>query len=127
MGKKTLYHPVSLHVIRGAAEYCGFTFGKLQQLHHFSAKESVRYNATILGVPPGWDLQPMDLMQAQLQECFLDDIRVYWLRLNRLGYWMCHLQVQTPPNDNQFGESVTVEQIRTMNEGREELRGRRNE
>jgi len=93
MGKKTLYHPVSLHVIRGAAEYCGFRFERVHQLNSFPENQSARYNVTIVEFPAGWDRQPLDLMQDQLQACFMDDIRVHWLRKSRADQWMCHLQV----------------------------------
>jgi len=93
MGKITKFHPVSLHVIRGAAEYCGFRFEKVHQLHSFPEKNSARYNVTIVDFPKGWDQMSLDLMQSVLQDCFLDDIRVHWLRKNRLDQWMCHLQV----------------------------------
>lgn len=95
MGKTTKFHPVSLHVIRGAAEYCGFRFEKVHQLHSFPEKQSARYNVTIVDFPKGWDQMSLDLMQSVLQDCFLDDIRVHWLRRNRLEQWMCHLQVNT--------------------------------
>jgi hypothetical protein len=93
MGKTTLFHPVSLHVIRGAAEYCGFKFQKVHQLNSFPADGSARYNVTIVGFPAGWDKKPLDLMQSALQNCFMDDIRVHWLRRNRNDEWMAHLQV----------------------------------
>jgi len=93
MGKKTRIHPVSLHVIRGAAEYCGFKFEKVHQLHSFPENNSARYNVTIVGWPGKWNKQPLDIMQSMLQECFMDDIRVHWLRLSRSDQWMCHLQI----------------------------------
>jgi len=93
MGKTTLYHPISLHVIRGAAEFCGFRFEKVHQLAGFSEKQSARYNVTIAEYPKGWDTQSLDLMQKDLQACFMDDIRVHWLRKNRAEKWMCHLQI----------------------------------
>jgi len=93
MGKKTLYHPVSLHVIRGAAEYCGFRFEKVHLLNSFPENQSARYNVKIVEFPAGWDRQPLDLMQNQLQACFMDGIRVHWLRKNKADQWMFHLQI----------------------------------
>jgi len=95
MGKTTLYHPISLHVIRGAAEYCGFQFEKVHQLNSFPENHTALYNVTIVKFPKGWNKQPLDIMQSMLQDCFMDDIRVHWLRLNRKDQWMCHLQVDT--------------------------------
>jgi len=93
MGKTTLWHPVSLHVIRGAAEYCGFKFEKVHQLNAFPEEGKARYNVTIVAWPKGWNMAPLDLMQSALQNCFMDDIRVHWLRRNRDDQWMAHLQV----------------------------------
>jgi len=94
MGKTTLYHPVSLHVIRGAAEYCGFKFDKIHQLNGYPELKTARYNITVVGFPQGWDKQPLDIMQSMLQECFMDDMRVHWLRRNRDEKWMFHLRVE---------------------------------
>jgi hypothetical protein len=93
VGKTTLYHPIPLSVIRGAAEYCGFKFAKIHQLHCFPDTGSARYNVEIVAFPKGWNKQPHDIMQNVLQSCFMDDIRVRWLRLNRKDQWMIHLQV----------------------------------
>lgn len=98
MGKTTLYHPIPLPVIRGSAEYCGFKFDKIHQLHSFPEKRSARYNVTIIGFPQGWNEQPLDLMQSTLQQCFMDDIRVHWLRRNRFDQWMCHIQINVSPD-----------------------------
>jgi len=94
MGKATLYHPVSLHVIRGAAEYCGFKFETITQINGYPELKVARYNITVVGFPLNWDKQPLDIMQSMLQECFMDDMRVHWLRQNKKGRWMFHLQVE---------------------------------
>ncbi len=94
MGKTTLYHPVPLSVIRGAAEYCGFKFQKIHQLNSFPTDRKARYNITVIGFPKGWDEQSPYNMQMALQECFMDDMRVHWLRKTRNELWMFHLQVK---------------------------------
>lgn len=93
MGKTTLWHPIPLHVIRGAVEYCGFKFEKVDQLNVFPERGSARYNVTIVEWPGTWNELPIDVMQTMLQDCFMDDIRVHWLRRNRLDQWMAHLQI----------------------------------
>jgi hypothetical protein len=92
MGKTTLYHPVSLHVIRGAAEYCGFQFGKLKQLWGNPEKRTARYEATIQQVPALFVNQSTMVIQNELQKCFMDDIRVHWVHHTRSGVLGCHIQ-----------------------------------
>lgn len=96
MGKTTLYHPVSLLVIRGAAEYCGFKFGKIKQVRAFPDIQRASYNAEIVNFPEGWDKKPFDAMQKALQNCFMDDIQANWLRRTRSGRIMCYLSVGVP-------------------------------
>lgn len=93
MGKVTLYHPISLHVIRGAAEYCGFKFSHIKQLYSEPDRQRARYNAQIVGFPSGWTNQPLPMMQNDLRRCFMDDIEVHWLRQNKSDQWCVHIQV----------------------------------
>lgn len=93
MGKTTLYHPVSLHVIRGAAEYCGWKFSKIHQTDCDKDRKSARYVAEVTTMPKRvWGKTTL-IMQNELQECFLDDIRVHWLRQSRTGKWYVDIQV----------------------------------
>lgn len=94
MGKTTLYHPVSLHVIRGAAEYCGFKFGRIKQIRALPDIQFARYIAEIVSWPDGWEKQPLSVMQKKLQNCFMDDILVQWLRTLRAGKIVCDIAVQ---------------------------------
>jgi len=93
MGKTTLYHPVSLHVIRGAAEFCGFQFGKLKQLWSDQEALTARYEATIQRIPPHVDQKYTMFIQEALQNCFMDDIRVHWVHLTKSGVLACQIQV----------------------------------
>jgi len=100
MGKTTLYHPVSLHVIRGAAEYCGFQFGTIKQKWSDREKQTARYDVEIVKMPG-------DLMETgtllgihhDLQNCFMDDIRVHWVHMTQSGTWACQLAVGIPAGD----------------------------
>lgn len=94
MGKVTLYHPVSLHVIRGAAEYCGFQFGKLKQMYADPENLAARYEATIQRVPPEFLDKSNSVIQEALQQCFMDDIRVHWVHNTKSGVLACYLQVK---------------------------------
>jgi len=105
MGKTTLYHPVSLHVIRGAAEYCGFQFGKLKQLWSDPKKMTARYEATIQQVPALFADQSTMVIQNELQNCFMDDIRVHWVHHTRSGVLACHIQTCVMERDELYGQS----------------------
>lgn len=104
MGKKTLYHPVSLHVIRGAAEYCGFQFGKLKQMWSQPEELSARYEVTIQQIPPRFQDKSNSIIQEALQNCFMDDIRVHWVHNTKSGVLACFLQVQ-------INKKATLEEI----------------
>jgi len=80
MGKKTLYHPVSLHVIRGAAEYCGFRFGKLTQTASDPTGYSARYIADLVDMPADCKDRALPYILARLNECFAADIHATELR-----------------------------------------------
>jgi len=85
MGKTTLYHPVSLHVIRGAAEYCGWKFGKIKQISNTLSDGTARYTAEIKAVPQRLTDGDLKLMYFDLRECFAKDIEVHWLRRTKSG------------------------------------------
>jgi len=100
MGKKTLYHPVSLHVIRGAAEYCGFQFGTIKQKWNDPEKRTARYDVEIKKMPD--DLMKTGTLLGihhDLQNCFMDDIRVHWVHMTQSGQWACQLAVGIPAGD----------------------------
>lgn len=76
MGEKTGYHPMSLHVIRGAAEYCGFKIGKMERIAQMPNEGKAIYSVVIQDAPKGWRDWPITTYRKQLQHCFMDDIRV---------------------------------------------------
>ena len=94
MGKTTLYHPLSLHVIRGAAEYCGWKFKHIKQTSSDIDEGWARYTAQIEIMPKEVWRTSLDTMQQNLQSCFLDDIRIYYLRKTRTGKWFVDIVVR---------------------------------
>ncbi len=97
MGKTTLYHPISLHVVRGAAEYCGFKFGKIKQIYGNQTQRKAIYSAEIERMPG--DLFKMGTLlrvQHDLQECFMDDIRIEWVHVHQSGLWSCRITIALP-------------------------------
>lgn len=76
MGKKTLFHPVSLNVIRGALNFCGVTTGRLTQKWYDSVTNEAGYTVVIDKLPT--DMRGLDsyALQRKLDSCFATDIRV---------------------------------------------------
>lgn len=100
MGKTTLYHPIPLSVIRGAAEYCGWKFGKIKQISAAPLSEEAHYRAEIVLIPHRVVFQPTELMLNDLQECFNVDIHARWLRNTRAGaFWMVDLFVNASKDE----------------------------
>lgn len=105
MGKTTLFHPVSLHVIRGAAEYCGWKFKHVHQTMAEPDRNRARYSAEIEKMPKRVFGQTPMFMQNELQNCFLDDIRVHWLHQTKSGKWLVDIQVDLSKETFQDAEA----------------------
>jgi len=76
MGKVTLYHPVSLHVVRGAAEYCGFKFGKIKQTKSDPTGLSATYHVQVVKIHPACKEANIGFITHMLKACFPNDIKV---------------------------------------------------
>lgn len=76
MGKQTRFHPVSLNIIRGAAEYSGFKLGKLRQYDNSEVLGYARYTVQILECPQ--DCQKVELLtiKQKLSSAFSWDVSV---------------------------------------------------
>lgn len=93
MGKTTLYHPIPLSTIRGAAEYCGWKFGTIKQIRSHPDTGFSRYIVKIHSMPVELHNQPIEVIHNRLQKCFMDDIRVQWPRKTRSGVMTVDLTV----------------------------------
>ncbi len=93
MGKTAHNHPISLHVLRGAAEYCGWKFKKITWQYGNQSKSQACYIAEIETMPKSADTWPLKTMKAQLQHCFMDDITVVSMWSRPDGRWLCKLYV----------------------------------
>lgn len=71
-----MYHPVSLHVVRGAAEYCGFKFGRLKQLRNNPTGLYAIYHAQVTVLPKHCQGKSLEYIHFALSECFNADIKV---------------------------------------------------
>lgn len=99
MGKTTLYHPISLLVIRGAAQYCGWQFGRITQARNDPTKGIAEYTCEIvLRSARAANMTNQDA-QIDLQNCFMDDIKVTSLRTSKHGVWLVDLFVKVAEAD----------------------------
>jgi len=91
VGRKTLYHPVSLNVIRGSLELCGFKPGTIRQTVANETMKWAYYTVTLIDPPNDFK----DLNQFQqikmLNGCFAADITVYWAGWNTKGQWCMNI------------------------------------
>jgi hypothetical protein len=92
MGKQTRYHPVSLAVIHGAAEFAGFKLGKLRQVDVDEAEGMAQYIAPILQIPKLHEQSNPKLIQHALDSAFSSDVGVLVVWITRRGNWMCQLE-----------------------------------
>jgi len=101
MGATSGYHPISLHVIRGAAEFCGWKFGKIQRFKSAVQEGYAEYKVYIVKSPRGSDDWPPKVFRRQLQHCFMDDIKVTQVELSthRPPYAYLKVQVGRTPMD----------------------------
>jgi len=76
MGKTFRFHPVSLHVIRGGAAYCGYKLGRIRQIELSEHRTRAKYVTTIEGYPLDLDNPSLLDHQRTLNECFVSDIQV---------------------------------------------------
>jgi len=93
MGKITLYHPISLTVIRGAALYCGWKIGRIKQTEADPESTFASYIVEIVSMPDGMDDMPNRVIQRQFQHCFLDDVEVRRVWMTVGGAWQARLNI----------------------------------
>jgi len=93
MGKTTKYHPIPMSVIRGSAEYCGFKFGKIKQTHVDQEFGRSWYIVDVDVIPDKYKDLAINLMSQVLQDCFVQQIEVRWLRQSKSGQWRVDLLV----------------------------------
>jgi hypothetical protein len=94
MGKTTRLHPVSLNVIRGAAEFGGVVFAKIRQVNYDVEANCAEYVATIKTLPEGfYILQPKRLVE-QLNSLFMPDVNVAAAWVTKDGNIQCTIQTQ---------------------------------
>lgn len=111
MGKTTLYHPVSLNVLRGALEYGGFTVGKFRQ--HNADREGMyaSYEVEIKSWPANLDQISPELLKTHLNNCFASDVDFQSVWITRTGKRMAHLLAHIEPVPARHPEAIRYEDL----------------
>jgi len=102
MGKTTRFHPVSLHVIRGGAAYCGYKLGRIRQTELSEGRTRAKYVTTIEGYPLDLDNPSLLVHRHTLNECFVSDIQVLrvWQTYGNKIYVEIVVHLETPPGED---------------------------
>jgi hypothetical protein len=98
MGRATLYHPVSLTVIRAAAIRCGWRFGKIIQEYASEETFTAHYNAEIDLQRKGFVLFEKQVLIHQINECFAGDVEIVDVWTNRSGRVFCSFNTSIRPD-----------------------------
>lgn len=106
MGKKSLYHPISLMTIRGAAAQNGFELGRITQTRFDQDKRSAHYRAVVESWPRGWDKKSQAIQKAWFNNCFSMDIWCDWAGLNSAGEHCVNLRTQFVAYEEDLTEVV---------------------
>jgi hypothetical protein len=105
MGKQTLYHPVPLSVLRGALEFCGWSFASLKQVQPQKERGNIQYKVARLRPPK--DAPCMDAIgvQGALQRCFMNNITVSRVQADstgRIDAWIVVRMVEIVTEDDEM-------------------------
>lgn len=113
MGKQTLYHPVSLAIIRGAAEYGGFKLGKMRQTWFDKDRGEASYTTTLESIPQDCQDAPLHAIRKALSGLFASDVDVISVHQSRTGrifaQVFCHTHVK-PNQDERRYEDLSDEE-----------------
>lgn len=82
MGKTTLYHPVSLYTIRGAAQWGGFKLGEIRQLDADEEALTAYYAVELKDLPKDVANKRVERVREALQNCFQADVAIIAITYN---------------------------------------------
>lgn len=95
MGKQTRFHPVSLNIIRGAAEFAGFKLGKLRQNAPADDSNPAKYTVQLLDFPYDCQKQELLTIKDKLNGAFSLDVVVDDVWVTRSGKIYAGLSTST--------------------------------
>lgn len=76
MGKTTLYHPISLNVLRGSAEQGGWRFGKMRQVKNDPFTQEAYYMIEITKIPSDLKDKSDIWLRSVLETCYMQDVQI---------------------------------------------------
>jgi len=76
MGRQTRFHPVSLNILRGAAEYAGFKLGRIKQISPPGVSDHAKYIVPLLELPFDCQKQELLVIAARLNSAYAADVLV---------------------------------------------------
>lgn len=120
MGKTTCYHPVSLHIIRGSAEYTGFRFGKIRQLDSDFNQCWARYEAEIISIPSDLPENSMSRLQEELQLGFCEDVAIQWVHRTKTGKLVCQIDADLNRHTVTADEVIAGQDLGWLNDDPED-------
>jgi hypothetical protein len=103
MGKTTLYHPISLQMIRGIAQQNGLYLGRISQVFADRDLEVARYRASIAisAGPINWAKYPPKNIKRMFNQMYLDDIHCVQCWVTRQGVIMLEIEARlSKPGDD---------------------------
>jgi len=95
MGKYTLFHPVSLNILRGAAEWHGFKLTRINQTILKADRSGARYRVE-LEVPTILLKDSVSSIKDCLQSCFMSDVSVLGLWHTKTGKYVADIETRIP-------------------------------
>lgn len=123
MGKATLYHPVSLTVIRAAAIKCDWRFGKIKQLEANEDRFEARYIGEVDLNQKGYILVDKKALIQQVQDCFAEDVEITDIWTTRSGKVICEFTTRIVPNElpGLFSDDPVSNRLKGLNVSLETL------
>lgn len=104
MGKSTRFHPISLNVIRGSLDMCGYKASRIVQNYARPDLGSAHYTVYLTS----FDSRFVDLSQGQqvatLQQCFMQDIDVLWAGVTSKGHFCFNIRVHLDTRPENGGD-----------------------
>ncbi len=95
MGKKTLYHPVGLYVLRGAAELMGFDLGDIRQIQFDPESQTAFYTVQLRKIPYTLRKKHPKAVKDAFNECFSTDVMVHSISYTEAGGYVVQIATNT--------------------------------
>ena len=96
MGKSTLYHPVSLTTLRGAAEFGGWKLGKFRQVKVDRESNHAIYEVQIIKHPASLDDYSFASWRSVLSSLYSLDVTCALIWITKAGRYMALMESNLP-------------------------------